>query len=722
MAIARPKPESGFDGPARRDRFRQHLAQGITQLGEEELRGILADVVAFGPSEVCRAPEDVVVAAERLGYPIVLKVSAPGLLHKSDLGLVRLGISSGEDAVTASTELLHRAESLAFADAAISVQPQLSGVEISVGVRRGELGIVCVVAAGGTLIELMSDSAAEIGPVSEPSALRLLERLRMAPLLRGYRGSPEVNVSALARLVAQVSEMAAECPELAELDLNPVFVSPDGCLVADGAAILAPDHRPDASEPRDLTGLLAPRSIAVIGAGSDRRKAGGLVVKYLSTHGYNGEIVAVNPRGATVEGATANVRSLKDFNGEVDLACIAVPAESVAKVVEDCVEHGVPYGIIYSAGSIDAASGSEIDAAPVVMSAGGRFRFVGPNSMGVAVPPRGVFATFGMAMEISDYQAGVVGFVSQSGALASSLFSRSRSIGVGFSHWISVGNEADLGIEDFIFTLAGDDTCRVICLFVEAIRRPLAFEQAARAARGAGKPVIVFKTGSSEAGKAAAMSHTGAMTGSDESYEAFFRRCGVLRVNRLEDLFIVAHGALTAGGIPGNRVAIISTSGGGCSVVADACARVGLEVPELDERTQARLRGIIPPYGGFRNPIDITAMAIWQPSLLRKTIEVIADSGLVDVVLVQLTTNADPGAATMAADLIELTDQIAQPILVGRTGSEALAPEGIALYRRAGVRVFEWPEQLATAAWGAVTLSELLADTERRADGERSQA
>ena len=292
----------------------------------------------------------------------------------------------------------------------------------------------------------------------------------------------------------------------------------------------------------------------------------------------------------------------------------------------------------------------------------------------------------------------------QSGALANSLFSRSREYGVGFSHWISVGNEADLGVEDFLAYLANDDSCRVICMFLETIRRPAAFAAAAARARAAGKPVIVLKAGRTQAGSASAASHTGALSGSDVSYGAFFDKHHILRVTDLEDLFVASQGVLMGGPSAGRRMGIVSMSGGACSIVADACVSAGLEVPALDARTQARLREIVPSFGAVSNPVDVTAAGIWQPGLVSAVASVLLACDSIDAVLVQLSTNADPGAQAMAADLTEIWRSAAKPLLVGRIGARELAPLAMETYSAAGMHVFAWPEQLVRAAVSTVAI------------------
>jgi acyl-CoA synthetase (NDP forming) len=685
------------------DRCRQvraRLAERLpatSRLGEAELRELLAELIDFGPAVNCSDVSGAVQAAETLGFPVVLKLLEPGVLHKTELGLVEVGLTSGEEVARAADRMLRRRDS-GVTRPAFSVQSQLNGTEMAIGLRRDGLGAVCMVGAGGTLIEVRHDVAFLMAPVTEAEAAAALGGLNIAPVLNGYRGRARADVESLARLVARVAELALAIPEIVELDLNPVIVGPSGCAAADASAIVQPaSNDPDDTDFADLEPMLSPRRIAVMGASTDTAKAGGSIVRYLRKHGYAGEVIAVNPAGLAVDGAPA-VSRLDQIADPVDLACIAVPAHATSAALQDCADQRVPAAIVYAAGYAETGPDGQAAQQELLHAAGGKVRLLGPNSMGVAVPAARVFATFGTALEVDDFVSGPVAFISQSGALANSLFSRSREYGIGFSHWISVGNEADLGVEDFLAHLATDDSCRVICMFLETIRRPAAFAEAARRARAAGKPVIVLKAGRTEAGSASAASHTGALSGSDVSYAAFFDKHHVIRVTDLEDLFIASQGVLMGGPSAGRRMGIVSMSGGACSIVADACISAGLEVPVLDEQTQSQLRRIVPSFGAVSNPVDVTAAGIWQPGMVSAAVSVLLDCTAVDAVLVQLSTNADPGAQAMAAELTGLWRSAAKPLLVGRIGAKALAPHAMDIYEAAGLHIFEWPEHLVRAA------------------------
>lgn len=679
------------------------LAQGTATLGEREMRALLP-ALSFGPAIECEDERSVGDAVAQIGTPVVLKGLHPDALHKSEHGLVRTGLHTIADAQAAARELLDRLRSIGDPKKGIlSVQAQLKGIEFAVGARRDMLGAICVVAAGGTMIELVQDRAVALVPVDRAEARALLGQLRIAPVLDGFRGYEPLNTEALVDTIVAVSELVAANPEIAELDLNPVFVSPQGCTIADARAVLQSDSARSAARgpnPEVIAQLFSASSLAIIGASNDPLKVGGLVLRYLRERGWPGRIVAIS-RSTIKAAGVESYHRLSEVPGDIDLACIALPATAVPQAIDDCIAHQIATGIIFSAGFSESGVAGKALEREVTAQARGRFRFVGPNTIGVAAPPQSLFATFGMGLESRQISSGSVAFISQSGAIASSLISRGAEFGLGFSRWASVGNEADLGVEDFIAYLANDPETSVICLFLETIRRPQAFLEAAEAAWRAGKPIVALKTGSSEAGALAALSHTGAITGASATYDAFLSRARVHQVPSLQALWSAARGLQTFGRVLGTRAGIMSMSGGACSLLADACSAAGLTVPHLSEAGQSQLREVIPSFGGVGNPIDVTAAGITAPDMVARSLQILRRSGDVDFVLLQLSTNADPAAERMAHDLVALLDEPGVPFAVGRLGSPDLAPRALSVYRNHGMHVFSWPEQLVEAARAA---------------------
>ncbi len=683
------------------DDLRRALKVGAKRLGEPELRELLEGTpIRFGEAIRCGSPDDAGTAADGLGYPVVVKGIRDGVLHKTEMGLVTGPLFRRMEVIAAARAM---AGAVSF-----SVQRRLEGVEIALGATRDHLGPFVMVSTGGALIEIADDAAMAMAPVDRVTAERTLRSLRIWPLLNGYRGRPAADIGAIVDLIVGVSRLAVAAPQLSEFDLNPVFASAAGCLAADGAAVLTD---PPSVEEREggggaaLRQILAARRIAVFGGVSRPEQVGSRLLRYLRDHGFTGDVVAIAPE-ADGEGV---YRDLGAIGQPVDMACIAVPAAGVESVVEQCIAAGVPTGVIFSAGFAEMGADGAASQSAIAANAHGRFRFLGPNSYGVVAPHKRMFASFAGALEV-EATAGDVAFISQSGAIASALYSRAREYGLGFSRWIAVGNEADIGIADCIEEAVDDAGTRVVCLFLEMIRRPMAFQAACRAAHRSGKPVIAFKTGVSETGRRAAASHTGALSGSDRVYDAFFRNCGVVRVRELSALFAAAQGLLSAGAVAGRRVAVVTMSGGIASLLADSLEADGLELATFPADIQQRLRRILPSYATASNPVDLTVAPIGAPGMIRSVLQIIRNSGAADLMLVQLTTNADPAAARIAAELISERDEPGLPVLIGRLGARVLAPRAMRLYREAGVHVFDWPEQLAQAAAACVTYGHLRED------------
>lgn len=335
----------------------------------------------------------------------------------------------------------------------------------------------------------------------------------------------------------------------------------------------------------------------------------------------------------------------------------------------------------------------------------------GPNSLGVISPGRRTFTSFAGALESSRILPGRIGFVSQSGALASSLLSRSVDDGVGLSRWVSSGNEADLDLADFVHFLAADTETDVIALFVEQIRDGAAFREAVREAIAADKPVIAFKSGRSEAGRRITRSHTGALAGDDRLYSAFLRDAGVVRVSSLRELLDAARVIAASPRPHGRRLGVVTMSGGASSVIADAAAELALPLPSLDTSSVEALIHLLPGAATVSNPLDVTAAAMVDAHILTSATETMLGATSIDLVLVQLTTNADPVAAEMAEELVRLHRSANKPLLVSRLGSASLAPHAVEVYRSAGIPLLTWPEDAVRAAWALAASGEVMAGT-----------
>ncbi len=657
-----------------------------------------AHAIAVPAQLRAESPREAAAQADKLGYPVVLKGLTPSHVHKSDAGLVALGLRSANEVEVAAGAMADRLH----APLAYSVQEMLpAGMELLLGARRDHVfGPALLIGMGGTTAELTRDTNYGLWPRSPEELQRRLQALRTGPLLLdGWRGAePAVDLDALWRLVESVGELMQLAPEVTEVEINPLVVwgSGKGCGVADARVAVLPPRGAlpvsRASAAAEVRGILAPRSLAIIGASGDPGKAGGRLTHYVTMHGYPGRVYYVNPSHAgEAEGWVASVRDLPE---PVDVALIAVPAPRVPAVIAECRAHGIARGIVYASGFADAGeNGAALQEALKQASDG--FRFIGPNTAGVVAQSSRSFLSIGMALEFEEPPRGVIGLVTQSGAIGGCLAGRCWEKGVGLSHWIVTGNEADLDLADFLEALVEDAGTRVIGTFIESIHDPARFAEAAQRAFAAGKPVVAYKTGRSDEGQEAVRSHTGLLAGDDALYSDFFRRHHVIRVDQLQDLLDVLP-MFADGKVPlGDRVAVVSTSGGANSILADALVAAGLHLPRFAEATVTRLRTLVEQYGTISNPVDVTAQVTAHPETFADVVEAVLEDADVDAGIILLTTNADPPAEVMAKGLVALRARAQKPLVVVRMGAEFLAPKAMTVYQEAGVPVLPMPERAA---------------------------
>lgn len=387
-----------------------------------------------------------------------------------------------------------------------------------------------------------------------------------------------------------------------------------------------------------LDALMAPRSIAIIGASQDATKIGGRPVDLLRRYGYAGWIYPVNPKASVVQGLKAYA-SLDELPEAPDLAIIAVDAEKAPEAVEQCAKRGVRSVVVFSSGFAELGEkGRAMQERLCTAARRTGMRLLGPNCLGaVSVAERSI-ATFSIVLEHSLPAAGSLGIVSQSGNLGSFTMRLASDRGVGVSRFMTTGNECDIDIADGIAWLARDPATKVILSCIEACRDAGRLIAALTEARDAGKPVIALKIGTSAAGQAAAASHTGAMAGSDAVFDALFARHGAVRVRSIDELIDLGHAAsiLLPDRLPrGARLAVVTASGGFGVLLADAAQAVGLSLPELNEATQRTILDLV-PFASARNPVDATAQMSSRPDLLQKILSAVVADDRCDAVVLPL--------------------------------------------------------------------------------------
>lgn len=405
-----------------------------------------------------------------------------------------------------------------------------------------------------------------------------------------------------------------------------------------------------------------PRCIAVIGASDSARKISGTIIPNLIKGGFEGIVYPINPKRTEIKGLKC-YPSLNDVPEPVDLACITIPSHLVSKAINECVKKRVKSVVVISAGFGEiGAQGNEVqeEIAETARKAGVRI-VAGPNCEGLISLVDHVWANI-FSTPVTPVR-GEIGFVSQSGGVQEAVLNSLWSRGVGISHCASVGNEADLGVQDYVDYLTQDENCKVITLFIEGVRKGQQFIKAAKMARYAKKPIVAMKVGRSERGRSVAMSHTGALVGADHLYDALFKQLNIIRAHNLEELvdtsMMLAWQPLPKGG----NVGVITDSGGLSCIIADAVSETKLlALPDFANQTLKMLRNILPSVATARNPLDFTTAVVPEeyPEKLSECIHITAMDPLVDIVFVVATYWPLPIIPLLAEGIVKAARSIKQ--------------------------------------------------------------
>lgn len=434
-----------------------------------------------------------------------------------------------------------------------------------------------------------------------------------------------------------------------------------------------------------LLAFFAPRSVAVIGASRDRTKLGSLVLRNVRTSGFPGPIYPVNPRARQIQGLRA-YPSVEAIPEPIDLAVVVVPRPAVLPVIQDCAVKRVRAAIVITSGFREtgpAGAKAEEEMIAVARSAG--MRILGPNCLGVIDTVTPLNASFAARMPVPNG----IAFMSQSGALGTAILDWAAARDLGFSKFVSLGNEADVTESDLLQVWEYDESVRVIAAYLEGIPDGPRFRQIATGATRR-RPIVIAKAGRTEAGSRAAVSHTGALAGSDAAYSAAFRQAGVIRADTLEQLFDSSL-AFSSQPLPrGSDVTIVTNAGGPSIVATDAAVTDGLTLTRLEPRTTRELRRELPPATSVANPIDVLGDA--GPDLYRVAIDAVLADRHGDALLVILTPQLKTDAEGTAGVVVEAHRQTDRPILASFMGSLGVR-RAVGVLSEGGIPNYPFPER-----------------------------
>jgi len=467
----------------------------------------------------------------------------------------------------------------------------------------------------------------------------------------------------------------------------------------------------------DLEHFFNPRSIAIIGASQDFMTISGQPLKHLQSHHYQGRLYPINPRYQEVAGVKC-YPSLTELPETPDLVLILVNASRVADMLKQCGEKGVPYVIIFSSGFSEmGGEGVKLQRQLAEIARQFKIGVIGPNCQGMMNIADGVYAGFGSVF-FTDYESGRVSMVSQSGGFGFSVMNlSSKDGGLPFRQMVTTGNEIGVSTLDFIDYFIQDPKTDIIAGYLEGAKDAWRLPAIGQKALAAGKPILMWKVGNTEQGQKAAASHTANLGGAMALYKAAFKQNGIIQVEDIQD--VVDYGrAFRNGRLPqGNRLAIITISGGAGILMTDECIGRGMRLADLAPETAARLREFVPSFGSINNPVDVTAAIFNDLSLINRTLQTIVDDPGVDCIAMINASLQGEIANKIAAEIVAVAGKTDKPIYITWSARDVMAPEAYAALEAARIPHYKSPVRcgraLAAVSW--------YAESKRRNEARRAE-
>jgi acetyl coenzyme A synthetase (ADP forming)-like protein len=662
--------------------------------------------IAVPKEGVASSAAETAKLATSIGYPVVLKIVSPEILHKTEAGGVLVGVKTAADARKGFDTIVANARKYNKKATLLGVQVQQmlgGGQEVIVGaVTDPSFGKLVAFGLGGVLVEVLKDITFRLAPASKDDALSMLDGIAAAPILKGVRGGDAVDRQALARIIQNVSKLVSDFPEITEMDLNPVFATRKGAIAADVRIVVDFNPAPARFRPahddivRDMNRIMKPDAVAVIGASTEEGKIGNSVMKNLINGGYKGEIYPINPSADEIMGRKA-YKSVKDVPGKIDVAVFAIPAKFVAQALIEVGEKKIPGAVLIPSGFAETGN---VEGQKQLQEIGHKYgvRLMGPNIYGFYYTPKNLCATFCTAYDVK----GKAALSSQSGGIGMAIIGFSRSAKMGVSAIVGLGNKSDIDEDDLLTFFEQDDNTQIIAQHCEDLKDGRAFAEVAKRVSKK-KPIVMLKAGRTSMGARAASSHTGALAGNDKIYEDVLRQSGVIRARSLRDLLEFARGIPVLPTPKGENVVIITGAGGSGVLLSDACVDNGLSLMAMPPDLDAAFRKFIPPFGAAGNPVDITGGE--PPKTYQNTVRLgLEDPRIHALILGYWHTIVTP-PMVFAKIMVEVVDEmkakgIEKPIVASLAGDVQVEEAAEYLFAH-GIPAYAYSTEIPVAVLGA---------------------
>ena len=611
--------------------------------------------------------------ANELGFPLVAKIVSPQILHKTDVGGIRVGLSSEEEVRQTFTDLYARLSKEYEVKGVLLEKMVPKGIELIVGLQNdSQFGPVIMVGLGGIYTEIFKDVVFRILPITNADATTMIEDLRGKQILKGFRGADPINIEMLSDALVKIGKLGIDMASYYEsIDFNPVIAYPNDYYVVDAKIILREKPNleaiskslPDSSY-MDL--FFNARSVALIGASPETGKVGNSVFESLVKHEYRGKVFPVNAKGYPEIMGIKAYRSLDEINEPIDVVVVTVDLKYVPDLLRSCGKKGIHNMVIISGGGKElGGERADIEQQIKELSSQLKVRIIGPNCIGIFNGENRLDCAFQGHQRMLRPKNGEVAFLSQSGTVGIAFMETSDAFGM--SKMISYGNRSDVDEADMVWYLSEDPQTNVIGLYVEGLGDGRKFiNTAKKVIQERNKPIVVFKNGRSDRGAKQAASHTGSLGGSYNIVKGAFDQIGIISVDSYEEL-TGSLKALTWQPIPkGNRIAMVTNGAGPIIAAIDQFERLGLQLAQISEQTIRSFKDHYPATYVIGNPCDITGSA--NSDDYKYAIQAFMDDENVDIIMPWFVFQDDPLEETIVDVLAAFQKQKRKPILVGAMG------------------------------------------------------
>jgi len=644
---------------------------------EELSKSILKNYgVKVPPYALVTSAEDAAKQAKKIGFPLVMKVVSPQILHKTDVGGVKVGLDNINDVKKTFKDMHGRLSKKKGVEVkGILLEKMVpKGVELIVGIQNDpQFGPVIMVGLGGIMTEVMKDVAFRMLPITTSDAKSMINELKGSALLKGFRGSAPIDLNSVAKMLVQIGKLGVDNADYVNsIDFNPVIVYPKSHYVVDAKIILNKELKKNSisNAKPNITSMelfFTPQSVALVGASSTPGKIGNSVLDALGKQDYKGKVFPINPKQKSILGIDC-YPTLDAITEKIDLVVVCIDLAECGPIMKTCAKKGIHNVVIVSGGGKELGGNrAAMEAEVKELSLKHRIRVVGPNCIGMFNAANRLDCAFQGQERMVRSKLGPVAFFSQSGTMGISMLESADLFGL--SKMISYGNRSDVDEADMIWYAANDPQTKVIGLYVEGFDDGRKFiNTAKRVMKEKQKPIVIWKSGRTALGAKQAASHTGSLGGSNAIIMGAFKQAGIISVDSYQELVGALKALAWQPPAKGNRVALTSNGAGPMIGGIDHLERLGLTIgklsPELLKKMKARFPPTVPIHNG--NPADVGGGATADD--YRFVIQQFYDEKNIDIAMPWFVFQDDPLEETIVGHLHDFSKKNEKPILVGCNG------------------------------------------------------